>query len=82
MKFNKYFCNEEIIYIMGTSMVLNTIRFFYAEPRLSALMLNPFKHMQLCLFEGSSGYYVTKKEQEHWYTVLDVTEHRSWVKLI
>ena len=82
MNFNKYFCNEEIIYMMGTSMVLNTIGFFYAGPRLSTLMLNPFKHMQSCLFEGSSDYYVSKQEQGNWYNLLDHTKHRSWVNLI
>ena len=82
MNFNKYFCNEEIIYIMGTSMILYIIGFLDAEPRLSSLMLHPFKHIHLYLYEGSNDYHISKKEQGIWYILLDHKVHRYWVRLV
>ena len=82
MKFNKYFCNEEIIYIMGTSMVLNTIGFYNMEPGLSSFILTPFKYMALSLFTGRSYYNISKKEQLNWYNFLERGIHRYWVRLL
>ena len=74
MNFNKYFCNEEIIYTMGTSMILNSIEFNGMEPRISGLVLNPFKDIILYLYGGSNYYYISKEEQGIWY---DIVEHRA-----
>ena len=82
MKFNKYFCNEEIIYVMGTSVVLYTIGFYNMEPGLSSFALTPFKRMALTLYTGSSYYNISKNEQLDWYNFLEREIHRYRVRLL
>jgi len=76
MNSKQYLCNEKIIYTMGTSMILNNIEFNDTEPRISGLVLNPFKDIILYLYGGSNYYYISKEEQGIWY---DVVEHRALI---
>ena len=74
MNSKQYFCNEEIIYTMGTSMILNNIEFHSMEPRISGLVLIPFKDIILYLYGGSNYYYISKEEQGIWY---DIVKHQA-----
>jgi len=70
MNFPQYFCNEEIIYTMGTSMILNNIEFYFVESRRFGPALIPFKDIVLYLYGNSNYYNIFKEEQGMWYNVV------------
>jgi len=82
MNSKQYLCNEKIIYTMGTSMILNNIEFNDTEPRISGLVLNPFKDIILYLYGGSNYYYISKEEQGIWYDVVEDRALRHRVNLL
>ena len=77
MNFNKYFCNEEIIYIMGTSVVFTGHEFWKSKHRPSIFIIEALKDTLLHLYTGSNDYfieayhYVEKWGRDHWDTIID-----------
>ena len=82
MNFQQYFCNAEMIYTMGTSMILNNIEFYRSETRILGLVLIPFKDIILYLYGGSNNYYISKEEQGIWYDVVEDRALRHRVNLL